>query len=220
MNKRRKGGTGKKVALETDLLACVCGLVKIVVRRFFGPSAGSVVFLVNWSRSAVFDAQEAVIGVGFAVCAADRFELLRANPWAALEGEGRQATLHRHDEHVLAAVLLPHKALVRVEFVVRSADIAGGFTFAVGFTVSSSSTIFERNWYNSESACLLLQFATWPIGVSVGAADWADLIFFVGAARAVDEIGFGLQLCAGSDVSQLNSTSEKENGDYVELVAR
>lgn len=130
------------------------------MRRFLGPSAGSVVLLVDRPRSAVFDAEEAIVGVGFAVGAAHGFEFLRTDSRAALEGEGRQTALHRYDEHVLAAVLLSHEALVRVQFVVRAADVAGGFGFTVCFTVGSGGTVLEGNRNDSEATGFLLQFAT------------------------------------------------------------
>lgn len=85
------------------------------------------------SRSAVFDAEEALVRVRLSIGTAHRFELLRTDLGAALEGEGGQAAFHRHEEHVAPTVFPSHVALVGVELVVRTAHVVGRLLLAVCF---------------------------------------------------------------------------------------
>lgn len=63
-------------------------LIQIIVAGLLGSTARTVmVQLHRISRSATLNAEEAVVGIGFAVAAAHRLEFLRAHFGASLEGE-------------------------------------------------------------------------------------------------------------------------------------
>lgn len=76
------------------------------------------------SRATSLDAQEALVGVGFVVGAANGFVVLRAYSGAALECEGGEASLDWHNKYVLATVLLSHVTIRLVQFVITAANVA------------------------------------------------------------------------------------------------
>lgn len=171
------------------------------MRGLFGSSArANVLFLHHRSRSAVFDAEETLVRVRLAVGTAHRFELLRADLGAALERERGQAALHRHQEHVAAAVFPSHVALVRVELVVRAAHVVRRLLLTVGLAQCGGGTVLQRNGDYPQAARLLFHFAARFVGVAVRTTDRAGLFLVVCTAAAVRHVHLRFQLCAGSNM--------------------
>lgn len=162
--------------------------------------------LKHISCAAFLDAEEAFVGVGFCVAAADRFELLRADFGASLECERGQTAFHRHNEHVFAAVLFPHMAFAAIQFVVGAADERWRLLITIGVAMSGRSTILQRHGHHTRAARLLLQLALCAINVAIRTADGAVFIVFGRALVGALEHR-RLECGARSNMGQTNAAS-------------
>lgn len=175
-------------------------------RLFWSGTCAVVLELHRAPRSAILDAQEAFVGVGFVVGAADRLKVLWAHAGASLESERGQTPFHRHHVHVLAAVLLAHRALAAIELVVRAAHKLRLLAATVVVAIGRRSTVFQRNRNHACATCFLFHFAQSAIDVAIGRTNGPSrTVIFRAFFAAVEQIG--LQLGAGTDVSQLHVPS-------------
>lgn len=192
-------------------------LVQIIVGGLLWPPARSKVRHIDGLLAAtLLDAQEALVRVGLAIAAADRLVLLRAHFRASLEGEGGQTPLQRHDEHVLAAILLPHVALRLVELVVGAADEAAARLVALGLAVRRHHAVLQGDGHDAQATRLLLHFAEALVGVAVAAAHRRLFLVLRGTLGRAVRVVLS-QARARSNVGHLYAAPVERGGDCIIL---
>jgi len=141
------------------------------VGGLLGSSTRPVMFHLNGaSRSTILNAKKTFVGIGFAIVAAHRFEVLGTNFIASLECECGQTPFQWHYEHVPAAILLSHVTFGTIEFVVGAAHEAGRFGIAGGIAVSGGGTVGKGDGNDACAACSLFHFAQRTVDVAIGTA--------------------------------------------------
>lgn len=128
--------------------------------RLFWPTAWPVMLQLHQTpRPATFDAQKALIRIGFRVAAANRFKLLRTHTCTSLKCERCQATFHRHHKHMFTAIFLAHMAFGSIDFIIRTTHEIWTFRRTIGIALSRRCTICQRHRNNTCATSFLLHFA-------------------------------------------------------------